>query len=72
MVGDIICFSGNVPGSTLISGTVEQTKDYVKLLIDTFGDTGGLMIDGASAIPKESKYENVMAMTETVFDYGVY
>jgi len=72
MVGEIICFSGNVPGSILISGTVEQTRDYVKLLIDTFGDTGGLMIDGASAIPKESKYENVMAMTETVFDYGVY
>ncbi len=72
MVGDILCFSGNVPGPILISGTVQQTEDYVKELIDTFGDTGGLMIDGASAIPKESKPENVMAMTETVFKYGVY
>ncbi len=70
-VGDILCFCGNIPPQLLISGTPEQNRDYVKNLIDTW-DTGGLIIDGAASIPKESKFENVMAMTETVFDYGVY
>ena len=72
MIGDVMCFWGNVPVQTLISGTPEQTSDYVKMLIDTFGDNGGLIVDGAAGIPKEAKLENVIAMTVTVFEYGVY
>jgi len=72
MIGDTMCFWGNVPGQILISGTPEQTSDYVKELIDIFGDTGGLIVDGAVGIPKEAKIENVIAMSETVFEYGVY
>jgi uroporphyrinogen-III decarboxylase len=72
IIGDVHCFWGNVPSQLLISGTPEQTSDYVKELIDTFADNGGLIVDGAIGIPKEAKLENVIAMTETVFDYGVY
>ena len=72
VLGNVMCFWGNVPAQVLISGTPEHTKDYVKKLIDTFGDNGGLIVDGAVGIPKEAKFENVMAMTETVFEYGVY
>jgi uroporphyrinogen-III decarboxylase len=72
MIGDVICFWGNIPAQTLMSGTPEQTQDYVKKLIDTFGDNGGLIVDGAMGIPKEAKLENVMAMTEAVFEHGVY
>jgi uroporphyrinogen-III decarboxylase len=72
MIGDVMCFWGNVPVQTLISGTPEQTTDYVKELIELFGDNGGLIVDGAVGIPKEAKLENVMAMTEAVFKYGVY
>lgn len=72
MIGDSMCFWGNVPAQTLISGTPEQTQDYVKKLIDIFGDNGGLIVDGAVGIPKEAKLENVIAMTETVYEYGVY
>jgi uroporphyrinogen-III decarboxylase len=71
-IGNVMCFWGNVPAQILISGTHEQTTDYVKKLIDTFGDNGGLIVDGAVGIPKEAKIENVMAMTETVFEYGKY
>jgi uroporphyrinogen-III decarboxylase len=42
------------------------------MLIDMFADNGGLIIDGGSGIPYESKLENVEAMTDAVFDYGVY
>ncbi|MCK5315823.1 MAG: hypothetical protein KAJ53_11900, partial [Anaerolineales bacterium] len=72
IIGDTMCFWGNVPAQTLMSGTPEQTKDYVRELIDTFGDNGGLIVDGAVGVPKEAKLENVMAMTETVFEHGVY
>lgn len=72
MIGDIMCFWGDVPAQILISGTPEQTTDYVRELIDVFGDNGGLIVDGAVGIPKEAKLENVLAMTEAVFEYGVY
>jgi len=73
VIGDVMCFWGNVPASILVTGKPQQVKDYVKKLIDTFGDNGGLIIDGAvDGVPPESKPENVEAMVETVFEYGVY
>ena len=72
ILGEIMCFRGNVPPSLLIAGSPQQVKDYVKMLIDMFADSGGLIIDGGSGIPYESKQENVEAMTEAVFEYGVY
>jgi len=38
----------------------------------TFGDNGGLIIDTSMAIPDESKPENVRALTEAVYEYGVH
>jgi uroporphyrinogen-III decarboxylase len=73
VLGDHMCFWGNVPAQLLVTGTEEQTADYVKELIDIFADGGGLIIDGAvDGIPPEAKPENVEAMTEAVFEYGVY
>ena len=72
MIGDITCFWGNVPAGILMSGTPDDINDYVKKLIDIFGDTGGLIIDGGAGIPKEARVENVMALTEAVFEHGVY
>ena len=67
-----MCFWGNVPSQLLITGKPEQVKNYVKELIDLFGSNGGLVVDGAIGIPKEAKPENVEAMTDAVFEYGVY
>jgi len=72
ILGDTMSFRGNVPAGLLVTGTPQQVKDYVKMLIDMFADNGGLIVDGGSGIPYESKQENVEAMTEAVFDYGVY
>ena len=71
ILGETMCFRGNVPPSLLIAGSPQEVKDYVKMLIDMFADNGGLIIDGGSGIPYESKQENVEAMTEAVFEYGV-
>jgi len=73
ILGDTMCFWGNVPAQLLVVGTPQEVKDYVKKLIDTFSDTGGLIIDGAvDGVPPDSRPENVEAMTEAVFEYGVY
>jgi uroporphyrinogen-III decarboxylase len=72
ILGEVMCFWGNVSAQLLISGTSAQVREDVRELIDTFGDNGGLIIDGAIGIPKEAKLENVIAMTEAVFEYGVY
>jgi uroporphyrinogen-III decarboxylase len=72
LLGDVMCFWGNVPASLLVTGTVPQVKDDVKELIDTFGDNGGLIIDATVGIPDEAKEENVQAMTEAVHEHGVF
>jgi uroporphyrinogen-III decarboxylase len=71
VLGDVMCFWGNVPSSLFIAGTPQQVKDDVKELIDIFADNGGLIVDASSTgPPPESKPENVEAMTEAVFEYG--
>lgn len=71
--GDVMPFWGDISPSMFMSGSPQEIKDYVKELIDMFSDTGSLIIDGSvSGIPSEAKPENVQAMMETVFDYGVY
>lgn len=73
MIGDVMCFWGNVPAQMLVTGTPAEVTDYVRNLIDIFGDNGGLIVDGAvDGVPPESRPENVEAMTAAVFKYGVY
>lgn len=72
MIGEVMCFWGNVPASLLCTGSVQQVKDDVKELIDLFGDNGGLIIDSTMGIPDEAKPENVQAMMEAALEYGVY
>jgi uroporphyrinogen-III decarboxylase len=72
LLGDVMCFWGNVPASLLVTGTVQQVKDDVKELIDTFGDNGGLIIDSTVGIPDEAKEENIQAMTDAVHEYGTF
>ncbi|MBN1106276.1 MAG: hypothetical protein JXL84_22905 [Deltaproteobacteria bacterium] len=71
ILGNVMCFWGNVPSSLFIAGTSQQIKDDVKELIDIFADNGGLIVDASSTgPPPESKPELVEAMTEAVFEYG--
>lgn len=73
ILGDTMCFWGNVPPSLLVTGTPRQVRDDVKELIDIFSDNGGLIVDASSTgPPPESRPENVEAMTEAVFEFGKY
>jgi len=71
--GDYACIKGNVPASLLITGTPQQVEDYVKKSLEDCMEGGGYIVDGGvSGIPDEAKAENVKAMTEAVFKFGVY
>lgn len=72
VLGDTMCFMGNLPPDLLILGARHEVIDYVKLLINMFGESGGLIINGAaSGVPEEAKPDNVRAITEAVAAYGV-
>ncbi len=73
MFGDYACIRGNVPASLLVAGKPQQVEDYVKKHLEGCMEGGGYILDGGvSGIPDEAKHENVKAMTDAVFKYGVY
>ena len=71
VLGDTVCFRGNVPVTLLCTGTTQQVKDYIKGLIDVVGQGGGLMVDCGIWFD-EAKHENVKAMVDFTREYGVY
>ncbi len=71
IIGNTMCFWGNVSAQRLVTGTADQVRDDTKDLIDTFADNGGLIIDSSMVMPDQAKPENVEAMIDTVFTYGV-
>lgn len=71
VLGDTVCIRGNVPLSTLATGTPDDVKQYCKKLIDVVGKNGGFIMD-ASTVLDDAKPENVKAMMEFTRDYGRY
>jgi hypothetical protein len=69
IMGDRQCFWGDISSSLLATGTRKQVKDDVIELIDMFGSSGGLIVDGNVGIPDEAKPENIHAMVEAVREY---
>ena len=63
--GSALSFYGGISTQkTLPFGTVQETKDEVKRLIDVFGRDGGYIAAPAHAIPADARPENVAAMIE--------
>jgi len=71
LIGDVMCFWGNVPASLLCAGTVQEVKRDVSELLDLFAGNGGLIVDGSNGIPDEARRENIYALTEAVLEHGV-
>jgi uroporphyrinogen-III decarboxylase len=72
VLGDRMCFMGNIPPDLLVLGDPSEVVDYVRTLIEIFGDSGGLVVNGAaSGIPQEARPDNVCAIKEAVMKYGI-
>jgi hypothetical protein len=70
-LGQNACLLGNVSSALLNLGTPREVGDYVKNLIDTAGQDGGLIICNG-AFFDHAKPENVKAMVDTTKEYGIY
>ncbi|MFC1900979.1 uroporphyrinogen decarboxylase family protein [Chloroflexota bacterium] len=71
IMGNHLCFRGNVPSSLLQTGTPDDVKKYCRKLIDVVGKDGGLMVSARSSLD-EVKPENLHAMIDFTHEYGVY
>ena len=70
-VGRVACLQGNVPMSMIHAGTPAETAEYVRGLIDSAGQGGGLIVD-FGAVAYSGKVENLDALVKTVKEYGSY
>ena len=70
ILGGHSCIAGNVPATMLAYGKKEAVVDYCKWLIDTCAPGGGFIMDSGTMIDN-AKPENIDAMFETTFTYGV-
>jgi hypothetical protein len=69
VIGDRNSFWGNISASLLSLGTPEEVKADVRELLDTFGETNGLILDGGAAIHDDAKPECVEAVLEALETY---
>jgi hypothetical protein len=72
MIGDRCCISGNVPCSTLITGTPAQVKECCRQLIETCAPGGGYILTGGCAATEVKDPENFRVFMQAAKEYGVY
>ncbi len=71
-LGDKVCLTGMFPNQLLDYGTKDEVVDEVKRLIDICAPGGGYIFQTNASLCGNSKKENVVAMFETVKEYGRY
>jgi uroporphyrinogen-III decarboxylase len=71
ILGEISCIVGNVPTSVLMTGTPKQVKENCRNLIENCAGGGGYILGGGASIDK-GNIENLHAMMEAAYEYGVY
>lgn len=71
--GDKVCLVGNIDlHHTLTRGTVEETREEVREKLQRVGKGGGYIIASANGLVSYCKPENVLAMNDTILEYGYY
>jgi uroporphyrinogen-III decarboxylase len=71
LVGGTCCIVGNVPASTIITGTAKDVKECCRKLIEICAPGGGYVLAGGTS-PTEATPENLRAFMEAAKEYGVY
>ena len=69
---DLVFWGGGCEPHTLSIKTPEEVKEEVKERIDIFGKGGGYVFAPIHNITSEVKPENIIAMYEAAYKYGVY
>ena len=71
ILGDTACLMGNVPTSLLCTGTPQEVKEHCRKLIEVCGKGGGYILAGGAMLDKGDP-DNIHAMSDAAFEYGVY
>ena len=71
ILGDTACLMGNVPTALLCTGTPQDVKEYCRKLIEVVGRGGGYILAGGASLEKGNP-DNIHAMSDAAFEYGVY
>ncbi len=72
MIGNTCCISGNVAGSTIITGTPQQVKEECRRLIETCAPGGGYILTGGCVATETKNPDNFRAFMEAAIEYGTY
>ncbi len=72
MYGDRLTLVGNVPNEMLRSAAPAEVEEYVRKLIAKAGPGGGYCVGSGNSVPEWAKFENFMAMRDTVLKHGSY
>jgi hypothetical protein len=71
ILGDVACIAGNVPASTLCTGTPRDVREHCRRLIATCAPGGGYILTAAVHMDKGNP-DNLRAMMDAAREYGVY
>jgi uroporphyrinogen-III decarboxylase len=71
VVGGNTCIMGNVPVTTILSGTPEKIRSACKDLIDVAGKNGGYIMTSGCAMD-EARPDTLHAMIDFTKEYGIY
>jgi uroporphyrinogen decarboxylase len=70
---DLTFWGGGIDTQKVLpAGTVQEVKDEVKRMLDVFMPGGGYVFAPVHAIQADVPVENMLAMWETVAEYGAY
>ncbi len=70
--GNDFCLVGNVDVDLLTRGSTDDVRNEVKRLLKLIAPGGGFCLGSGNKIADYVKYDNYLAMIETVWKYGKY
>lgn len=71
MVGGNSSISGIIPYSVMLTGTVQELKDYCRKLIEVCGEGGGFILNGGG-LPEGGNPEKLRVFMQAAEEYGRY
>ena len=71
ILGDHACIAGNIPITTMCTGTPQDVRECCRRLIEVCAPGGGYILTGGAAM-NSGNPDNLRAVMEAAKEYGVY